>query len=70
MTDAEKEKYPKYAITEGFLRVYTYQEAWKNSFDKATKEDIALTLKIPNFTYKKFEAISGITKKMIDLKLK
>ena len=39
------------------------------SFDKATKEDIAKTLKLPNFNYEIFEIITGITKEMIDKRL-
>ena len=70
MTDEEKSKYPHYVVTTGFLRVYDYKEAWKNSFMKANKEDVALTLKLPNFNYEVFEQISGITKNMIDTKLK
>ena len=70
MTEEEKKKYPHYSVTTGFLRVFKYKEAWKKSFDKAIKKDVALTLEIPNFDYKMFEEISGITKKMIDKKLK
>jgi hypothetical protein len=70
MTDAEKKEYPHYAVTEGFLRVYKYKQAWKNSFEKASKEDVAKTLKLPNFDYSIFAKISGITKTMIDKKLK
>ena len=36
----------------------------------ANKEDVAKTLKLPNFNYKLFEEITGITKKMITDKLK
>lgn len=70
MTDAEKEKYPDCKVTIGFLRVHEFKEAWKLSFDKASKSDVKETLKLPNFDYKIFEEISGITKKMIDKKLK
>ena len=70
MTAKEKEEYPHYKITTGFLRVFDYKAAWKNSFKKATKKDVKLTLKLPNFDYKVFEEVSGITKKMIDEKLK
>jgi hypothetical protein len=70
MTKEEKEQYPHYAVTSGFLRVFKYKDAWKNSFDKATKEDVKKTLNLPNFDYKVFEEITGITKKMIETKLK
>jgi len=55
------------------LRVYevdkTLHKNWKESFDKAGKEDVADTLKLPNFDYKIFEEISGITKEDFDKKL-
>ncbi|MFW5852811.1 MAG: hypothetical protein ACOCUR_02170, partial [Nanoarchaeota archaeon] len=47
-----------------------YKESFKESFNNATKQDIKLLLKLPNFDYKVFEEISGITKKMIDNKLR
>jgi hypothetical protein len=70
MTDEEKQKIGWYKTTEGYLKKIEYKEAWKLSFDKAEKDDVALTLKLPNFNYKIFEEISGITKKMIQEKLK
>ena len=53
----------------GYLKVYNYKEAWKISFEKASKEDVAKTLELPNFDYALFEEISGITKEMIQRKL-
>ena len=47
-----------------------YKKCFTESFNKATKDDVKLTLKIPFFNYKLFEEISGITKKMINDKLK
>ena len=70
MTKQEKNKYPDYKITTGFLRVYGYKEAWKRSFEKANKEDVKKTLELPNFNYKIFEEITGISKKMLNKKLK
>jgi len=64
MTNEEKEKYYWYKTTEGYLKKGDYKEAWKQSFEKATKTDVAKTLKLPNFNYKIFEEITGITKKM------
>ena len=70
MSDKDKKGYWWYKTTNGYLRTIGYKEAWKISFDKATKEDVTKTLKLPNFNYKLFEKISGITKKMIQDKLK
>jgi hypothetical protein len=47
-----------------------YKGCFKESFDKTTKEDVELLIKLPNFNYKVFEEISGITKSMINKKLK
>lgn len=69
MTQEEKEKYYWYKTTEGYLRTIDYKEAWKLSFNDASKEDVAKTLKLPNFDYAIFEEITGITKQMLDKKL-
>ena len=65
MTEEDKKTYWWYKTTEGYLRKIDYKEAWKMSFDKATKEDVKLTLKLPNFSYDIFEKITGITEQMI-----
>lgn len=70
MTEEEKKEYPHYIVTTGFLRVFKYKEAWVNSFNKATSEDVKKTLMLPNFDYDIFEELSGITKSMIEKKLK
>lgn len=54
----------------GYLKTYTYKEAWQKSFSTASIGDVAKTLTLPNFNYKKFEEITGITKKMLQNKLK
>jgi hypothetical protein len=57
-------------LTQGCLKVISYKLAWKRSFEKATTEEVKATIKLPNFDYKVFEDITGITKKMIDDKLR
>lgn len=47
-----------------------YKKSFIESFNKTTKEDVELLLKLPNFNYEVFEEISRITKKMIEGKLK
>ena len=42
---------------------------WKDAFKKASKEEIQKTIELPNFDYKIFREITGITKKMILKKL-
>jgi hypothetical protein len=44
----------------GFLKTLEYKEAWKLSYDKASKEDKAKVKKIPGFDKDLFFEISGI----------
>jgi hypothetical protein len=60
MTDEEKKNDPEAYFREGYLKKYTYNEAWRNAYDKATKEDIELLRALPNFNAKVFEEITGI----------
>ena len=62
MSDKEKEAYPTYITTGGYLKVYSnlkqvYIEAW----DKASKADKLLTFKLPNFGIEVFKEIFGFT---------
>lgn len=53
-----------------FDLVGDYKESFINSFNKTDKNDVELLIKLPNFNYDVFEEISGITKRMIDKKLR
>ena len=67
MTDREKIENPDYETTGGYLKEYSYKEAWKKSFEeKCDKEQSEQTINLPNFDYDIFEEITGITKKMLD----
>jgi len=66
MTNEQKKKHPEYTTNKGFLLTYDYKESWRISFEKAEKEDIEKTLKLPNFDYDIFEQITGINKKYFD----
>lgn len=59
MTDEEKTNYPKAKTIGGYLKVYTYEEAFKKSLEKATKDEIEQIKNLPNFDAKIFEEISG-----------
>lgn len=48
----------------------SYKQCFIDSFLKTTKEDAELLINLPNFDYEVFEDISGITKEMIESKLK
>jgi len=69
MTDKEKEENPNAETTGGYLKTYSYKEAFKNSFENADVEDIKKTLDLPNFNYEIFEEISGISKTDFDRRL-
>ena len=60
MNYKEKEDNPSYEITGGYLKVYEYQEAWRRSYDSATREEQLKIKDLPNFDKDKFKQISGI----------
>ena len=61
MNTEERNKYPEAEhITGGYLKKKEYKEAWKEAYNKATKEDIKLLKALPNFDADIFEDITGI----------
>ena len=60
MNDKEKEAYPSYLTCGGYLKSYNVHTAWRNSWDKATKEDKEKCFAIPNWNNEMFKEISGI----------
>ena len=65
MSHEEKEQHPDYATTGGYLKKYTYKEAFRKSFEKAKRlpdwpRQRQQLLNLPNFDAKIFEEISGI----------
>ena len=60
MTDEEKTDNATFKTTGGYLKSYGYQEAFQASYAKASDEDKALLLKLPNFDAEVFKEISGI----------
>lgn len=60
MTDKEKDAYPSYVTCGGYLKSYTDKQAWRNSWDKATREDKEKCFKLPNWDNEIFKEISGI----------
>lgn len=65
MTDKEKEQHPEHTTTGGFLRVLSYKEAFRKSFEKAKakanwQQQLAELQAIPNFDANIFYEISGI----------
>lgn len=65
MTDKEKEAYPSYITTGGYLKVFpTLQAAYVDAWNKTSKEDKVLTFKLPNFDVEVFKEIFGFTPTM------
>jgi len=60
MSDKEKEAYPSYVTTGGYLKVREYHQAWRESWDKADDEDRKKVLALPNWNNELFKEISGI----------
>ena len=60
MTEQEKAQYPSYKTTGGYLKVFTYSEAWKNLWNSITDKEKQEIMNIPNFDKNKFKEITGI----------
>jgi len=60
MSDEEKEQYPTYKTTGGYLKVFTYKEAWSNLWNNLTDAEKQEIKNIPNFDTEKFASITGI----------
>ncbi len=60
MSDKEKDAYPSYVTTGGYLKAFsTLHDAFKASWDKADREDRAKTFNLPNFDLDVFKEIFG-----------
>ena len=69
MTDKEKEAYPSYTTTGGYLKCYSsLKQAYIESWDKADKEDREKTFNLPNFDINVFEEIFGFNPKKEETK--
>jgi hypothetical protein len=60
MTDEERREHPDAATTNGYLKELSYEKAWRQAYDNATKKDIDLLKALPNFDPDVFEEITGI----------
>ena len=62
MTDKEKEAYPSYITTGGYLKCYSdLKHAYIESWDKASEEDKKKTFNMPNYDEEIFKEIFGFT---------
>ena len=60
MSTEEKEQYPTYKTTGGYLKVFSYKEAWSNLWNNLTDSEKQEIKNIPNFDSEKFKEITGI----------
>jgi hypothetical protein len=60
MTDEEKIASPEFHTRGGYLKTYTWQEAWANYWKDTTEEDRQKVLSLPNFDSAIFKEITGI----------
>jgi hypothetical protein len=60
MSDKEKEAYPSYITTGGYLKCYSsLKHAFIESWEKASKEDREKTFKLPNYNRQVFIEVFG-----------
>lgn len=59
-TAEEKEADPEKEKIGGYLKTYTYEEAWANWWNKLSDENKAIIQQIPNFDKEVFKDITGI----------
>ena len=61
MTEVEKQQHPEYKTTGGYLKTYTYKQAWTNLWEKLDKDEKQAIKDLPNFDKEVFKEITGIT---------
>ena len=62
MSDEEKKADPQFYVRQGYLKTYTYKEAWANFWRDTDKENRKKFLALPNFDWSVFTEITGIEK--------
>lgn len=60
MTTKEKVENPSYKTTGGYLKKYTYKEAWNNLWNEISDDEKKKIMDIPNFDSDIFKEITGI----------
>lgn len=61
MTDEEKKADPEFYVRGGYLKTYTWKEAWANFWRDTDEENRKKFLALPNFSWEVFTEITGIT---------
>ena len=60
MTNEEKIADPDFYVRQGYLKTFTYKEAWANFWKDTDESNRKKFLALPNFDEKVFEDITGI----------
>jgi hypothetical protein len=60
MSQTEIEQHPECVNLGGYLKKYTYEEAWKNLWASLSEKEKKVIFEIPNFDKKKFREITGL----------
>jgi hypothetical protein len=60
MTDEEKKSDPEFYVRGGYLKTYTWEEAWANYWRDSDDEEKQKVLNLPNFDAVIFKEITGI----------
>ena len=72
MSEKDKNDYPTYKTTGGYLKTRDYKYCWKKGWEKMSEEAKQAIKDLPNFCPKIFEEITGISieeKKKVTLEL-
>ncbi len=60
MTDEEKKNDPNFFVRQGYLKTFTWEEAWTNYWRDSDEDEKQKVLNLPNFDAKVFKDITGI----------
>jgi hypothetical protein len=60
MTDKEKVEQSDFHIRGGYLKSFTWEEAWENYWRETSQEDRERVQNLPNFDAEIFKEITGI----------
>ncbi len=60
MTDEEKKAEPEFHVRQGYLKTFTWEEAWANYWRDCDEDEKQKVLNLPNFDPAIFKEITGI----------
>ena len=60
MTEEEKKNHPDFLVRQGYLKTFTWNEAWANFWKDTDEKNRQKFLNLPNFSWKVFTSITGL----------